>query len=83
MRVTQTPVVERPAAEHLAMLQRIRQGGVATKVRILANHDCCPVCRSFEGAYEFDDVPELPFEGCSHPMGCRCIYAPVLDRFGP
>jgi hypothetical protein len=36
-----------------------------------------------EGAYEFDKAPELPHEGCSHPSGCRCFYAPVLDRFGP
>jgi hypothetical protein len=75
--------LEKPAAEHRAALDRIRQGQVATKVRILANHDCCPVCRALEGAYDFDQVPELPLEGCSHPSGCRCMYAPVLDRFGP
>jgi hypothetical protein len=75
--------MEKSAAEHRATLERIRQGRVATKVRILANHDCCPVCRRFEGAYDFDAVPELPLEGCSHPAGCRCMYAPVLDRFGP
>jgi hypothetical protein len=75
--------LEKPAAEHRATLERIRQGQVATKVRILAHHDCCPVCRASEGAFEFDAVPELPLEGCSHPAGCRCAYAPVLDRFGP
>ena len=64
-------------------LEKIRSGGIATKVRILANQDSCPVCRTFEGAYDFDDVPLLPLEGCSHPQGCRCHYAPVLDRFGP
>jgi hypothetical protein len=75
--------LEKPATEHRAALEKIRQGGIATKVRILVNHDCCPVCRSFEGAYSFDEAPELPQEGCSHPLGCRCYYAPVLDRFGP
>lgn len=75
--------LEKPAEVHRAALEKIRSGGVATKVRILASYDCCPVCRSFEGAYTFDDVPELPLEGCSHPQGCRCHYAPVLDRFGP
>jgi hypothetical protein len=69
-------------AEQRAALEKIR-GGLATKVRILANHDSCPVCRTAEGAYEFDEVPQLPMEGCSHPGGCRCHYAPVLDRFGP
>ncbi|MEZ4643759.1 MAG: hypothetical protein R3E31_13685 [Chloroflexota bacterium] len=69
--------------EQQTALKKIREGGIATKVRILAARDSCPVCKSFEGAYEFDDVPELPHEGCSHPDGCRCFYAPVLDRFGP
>jgi hypothetical protein len=74
--------LERPASQHRAELEKIRNG-LATKVRILVNADCCPVCRSFEGAYELDNVPALPQEGCSHPQGCRCYYAPVLDRFGP
>ena len=69
-------------AEQKAALEKIRNG-LATKVRILAAHDACPVCKALEGAYEFDEVPELPHEGCSHPNGCRCFYAPVLDRFGP
>lgn len=74
--------MERSPDKHQADLDKIRRG-LATKVRILVNADCCPVCRSVEGAYEFDDVPALPLEGCSHPQGCRCYYAPVLDRFGP
>jgi hypothetical protein len=74
---------EKTAEEHRQMLENIISGNIATKVRILASHDCCPVCRRAEGAYDFDDVPELPLEGCSHPMGCRCIYAPILDRRGP
>lgn len=78
----QIGTLEHPAAQHLAELEKIRNG-LATKVRILVHGDCCPVCRAFEGAYEFDDVPALPLEGCSHPQGCRCQYAPVLDRFGP
>ena len=73
---------ERPASEHRESLERIRNG-LATKVRILASDDSCPVCKAAEGAYEFDKVPDLPLEGCSHPLGCRCHYEPVLDRFGP
>lgn len=69
-------------AEHKAALEKIKSG-LATKVRILANHNCCPACRAVEGAYDFADVPELPVEGCSHGDGCRCHYAPVLDYFGP
>jgi hypothetical protein len=73
---------EKSAAHHREVLERIRNG-LATKVRILASHDSCPVCKALEGAYEFDEVPELPLEGCSHPWGCRCSYEPVLDRRGP
>jgi len=68
--------------EQKAALKQIK-AGLATKVRILTAVDACPVCKAYEGAYEFDEVPELPHEGCSHPDGCRCFYAPVLDRFGP
>lgn len=75
--------LEKSTAVHREILEKIQQGGIATKVRILANQDSCPVCRSVEGAYAFEEVPELPLEGCSHPMGCRCYYAPVLDRRGP
>ena len=74
---------EKEAAAHKKALERIVEGGIATRVRILASHDSCPVCRAYEGAYDFDVVPALPHEGCSHPLGCRCHYAPVLDRFGP
>jgi hypothetical protein len=69
-------------AEHKAALEKIKSG-LATKVRILTNRDCCPACRVVEGVYDFDNVPELPVEGCSHALGCRCHYAPVLDYFGP
>lgn len=69
-------------AEQKKALENIKNG-LATRVRIMANHDCCPVCRALSGAYEFDEAPELPLEGCSHPDGCRCFYAPVLDMFGP
>ncbi len=57
--------------------------GLATRVRILASRDSCPACRAAEKTYAFGDVPALPIEGCSHPHGCRCHYAPVLDAFGP
>lgn len=73
---------EHSAAKHRETLEKIR-GGLATRVRILASRDSCPACKAFEGAYDFDDVPQLPIEGCSHPKGCRCHYEPVLDRFGP
>ncbi len=69
-------------AEQAKALENIKNG-LATRVRIMANRDCCPSCRAAEGAYDFGDAPELPIESCSHPNGCRCFYAPVLDMFGP
>lgn len=70
------------AEEHAKNLENIKQG-LATRVRILIAADACPVCKHFEGAYAFDDVPPLPLEGCSRAGGCNAFYAPVLDRFGP
>lgn len=69
-------------AEQKAALEKIRQG-LATRVRILVAPDACPVCRAFEGAYDFDEIPELPLEGCSRVGGCNAVYAPVLDLYGP
>ena len=69
--------------EHQTALKKIRDGGIATKVRILINHDACPICFAIEGAYDFDEVPDLPPEGCSRVGGCNAFYAPVLDRRGP
>jgi hypothetical protein len=74
--------VDQASEQHRQTLERIRSG-LATKVRILASHDSCPTCETMEGAYEFDDVPELPLVGCSQPRGCLCRYEPVLDLFGP
>ncbi|GAB4268135.1 MAG: hypothetical protein Kow0080_10800 [Candidatus Promineifilaceae bacterium] len=74
---------EKSAAEHRKMLDKIRNGGIATGVRIIGSKDSCPACKALHGAYEFDEVPELPIEGCSHEHGCRCHYEPVLDRRGP
>jgi hypothetical protein len=79
--VANMDIVEKTEEQRKA-LENIRNG-LATKVRILTHRDCCPFCEAMEGAYEFDEVPMLPHEECSHPNGCRCFYAPVLDFFGP
>ena len=70
-------------AEQKQALKNIREGRIATKVRILVDDKACPVCQSLAAAYDFDDVPELPIEGCSRLGGCNAFYAPVLDRRGP
>lgn len=53
------------------------------KVQISVMHDCCPACGEVEGAYEKEQVPRLPVEGCSHALGCRCFYQPVLSEIYP
>ncbi len=68
--------------EYQKALDKIKNG-LATKVRIFAPAEACPVCTMIEGVYEFDDVPELPPEGCSCLNGPTAMYAPVLDQFGP
>lgn len=69
--------------DYQAALEKIKNG-LATKVRIFAPADACPVCTAIEGVYEFDDdIPELPPEGCSCLNGPTAMYAPVLDQYGP
>lgn len=68
--------------EHKNALEKIK-AGLATKVRILVPADACPACKAIEGAYDFDNVPAIPPEGCSCLNGCNAYYAPVLDKFGP
>lgn len=52
-------------------------------IRIVVSADCCPACHEAEGVYQKDEVPVLPVEGCSHNLGCRCYYMPVLDELYP
>lgn len=68
--------------DYQAALEKIKSG-LATKIRIFAPADACPVCTMIEGVYEFDDVPDLPPEGCSCLNGATAMYAPVLDQYGP
>lgn len=53
------------------------------EIRLIVSHDCCPACREKEGAYPKDAVPELPVQGCSHALGCRCYYQPALVEVYP
>jgi hypothetical protein len=70
-------------SESAIALQRMRQNPRVSYVRISVSNDCCPACRQAEGAYAKDSVPHLPVEGCSHALGCRCFYQPVLEVIYP
>ncbi len=64
-------------------LQTLQENNRVIYVRVAVNDDACPACRMVEGAYAKDAAPKLPIEGCSHPLGCRCHYQPVLDEVYP
>jgi hypothetical protein len=64
-------------------LKRMQENPRVNYVRVSVAHDCCPACRDIEGAYAKDAVPKLPTEGCSHRLGCRCFYQPVLEEIYP
>jgi hypothetical protein len=64
-------------------LKRLQSNPRVLHVRLVVAHDCCPACRSVEGSYPKDGLPNLPVEGCSHALGCRCFYEPMLSEIYP
>lgn len=70
-------------SESAITLKRIRENPRISYIRIAVNDDCCPACRHAEGAYTKETLPAIPVEGCSHPLGCRCYYQPVLGELFP
>ena len=64
-------------------LKRMQNNQRISYVRIAVMDDCCPACRQMEGAYAKDEIPQLPIQGCSHALGCRCYYQPVLEYIYP
>jgi hypothetical protein len=64
-------------------LRRFQSNPRVVRVAIQVMDNCCPACREVGGAYEKDQAPRLPVEGCSHNLGCRCFYQPILDEIYP
>ena len=64
-------------------LKRLQDNPRVSYLHIAVMHDCCPACREVEGAYPKDQAPRLPVVGCSHSLGCRCFYQPVLTEIYP
>jgi hypothetical protein len=52
-------------------------------ILVSVEDDACPACQQLQGSYAKDRVPALPAEGCSHALGCRCFYQPVLTEIYP
>ena len=64
-------------------LKRMQANPRVKYVVIIAPADACPACQRLVGTYPKDQVPKLPVESCSHPLGCRSYYMPYLDDIYP
>jgi len=71
--------------QSLTTLARVKfqQNERVSQIRVSVSDNCCPACAAAQGAYAKDQVPVLPIEGCSHGLGCRCYYEPVLTEIYP
>jgi hypothetical protein len=64
-------------------LKRMQANPRVKYVVIVVPPDACPACQELTGTYRKDQVPRLPIEACSHPLGCRAYYLPYLDEIYP
>ena len=64
-------------------LERMQANPRVKYIVIIAPAEACPACQSLAGTYQKDQVPRLPIEMCSHPLGCRAYYMPFLDDIYP
>ncbi len=66
-------------AQHRATLEQNRSEGLK-HVEVLPAPDSCESCKKLAGKhYKLNEAPELPNEHCTHKMGCRCTYLPVIE----
>ena len=67
-------------ASHKATLDQFRKSGVVKHVKILTMHDSCDACKKMaRKKYKLSEMPELPYEHCTHEMGCRCTEIAVVQ----
>jgi len=53
--------------------------GIKLKYKVLPCDDSCNQCKEFsKKAYTLEDHPEMPYEHCNSPFGCRCSYLQEL-----
>ncbi len=64
-------------------LKKFRENPRVTSIRINVANDACPLCYESRGTFAKEAAPALPHEGCSHGLGCRCTYEPVLSEIYP
>jgi hypothetical protein len=71
------------SSEAAKSLERMKANPRIKYIVIVVPEDACPACQSLTGTYPKDQTPRLPYEECSHPLGCRSFYAPYLDDLFP
>ena len=69
-----------PAAK---ALKRMQDNPRVKYIVVIVPAGACPACQNLTGTYPKDQVPPLPIEDCSHPLGCRAFYLPYLDEIFP
>ena len=70
-------------SEAAKSLERMKSNPRIKYIVIIVPEDACPACQNLTGTYPKDQVPRLPIEECSHPLGCRSYYLPYLDEIFP
>jgi hypothetical protein len=66
-------------ASHQANIDNYKQSGVVKQVEILATQNSCDACKKISGKrFKLNNVIELPYEHCTHEMGCRCTVVPIV-----
>ena len=81
--VADVPIVEPQDHPAFRALERLKANPRVSLIRLIIPRDACPACRHLEGEYEKDQVPLLPLDQCSHPLGCRAFYEPKLTEIFP
>jgi hypothetical protein len=71
------------SSEAAKSLERMRANPRVKYIVVVVPEDACPACQNLTGTYPKDQVPRLPIEQCSHPLGCRAYYLPYLDEIFP
>lgn len=64
-------------------LKRLQANPRVLYIVVAAPEDACPACQNLTGTYAKDEVPQLPVDCCSHPLGCRAYYLPYLNDIYP
>jgi len=67
-------------ATYLVNIANYKKSRMVKRVEILAAPDSCDACKKISGKrFRLSEVPELPYEHCTHEMGCRCTLLPIVE----